>query len=131
MLFRPIRRGSLLNWEVTTECSRFYLTSQQGLVLALLSVRPGALVTRDMLDQALWGDLEDGGPNDSVSALNVVVAKVRERLAAAAALWAIETHSGQGFRLTRIEHVRGNQRWTMIHKQAIRAAAASHAATSL
>ncbi|UUZ91144.1 response regulator transcription factor [Paenibacillus sp. P25] len=86
-----LTRGTLEWGERRTELSR-----NEQLLLEVLMKRPGAIVTREKLLEALWDDVDFVDDNT----LTVNVTRVRKKLEELGIRQAIETVRGQGYRLT-------------------------------
>lgn len=91
-------RGLTLNRadnRVSFEGRHAELTPREFRLLACLAERPGEIVTRAELLEALWDDMEFVDDNT----LTVNVTRVRRRLAELGLLDVIETKRGQGYKL--------------------------------
>lgn len=91
--------GSLLLHRSENRVSRgegtIELSPKEFRLLALLAERPGAIVSREAILEALWDDVEFVDDNT----LTVNVTRLRRRLAELGLEDAIETKRGQGYRL--------------------------------
>lgn len=86
---------NLANNRVAFRESEVELTPREFRLLLSLARRPGAIVGREQLLEALWDDVDFVDDNT----LTVNVARVRRRLAELGLADAIETKRGQGYRL--------------------------------
>jgi DNA-binding response OmpR family regulator len=60
----------------------------------------GAMVTREQMVDALYGDHSDGGPDLAEFTLQSHVSKLKKKLAGSA--WAIQSRRFEGYRLVRV-----------------------------
>jgi DNA-binding response OmpR family regulator len=78
---------------------RVTLTPAQSRIMASLATSAGRVVRREALIDAVWGDDEDGGPDDARKSVYVHVCQLRRRLAALQFPGRIVNHHGVGYEL--------------------------------
>jgi DNA-binding response OmpR family regulator len=72
------------------------LEPSKFMLVFLIASRVGALVSKEELCDALWGDEEDGGPDTQWKVIDVQLCKIRKVLPSLG-VW-IETVHGRGYR---------------------------------
>jgi DNA-binding response OmpR family regulator len=89
--------GTLIDFtarKLVREGAEVPLTAREWGMLELLASRPGRVVSREELLEALWGELS---PEASAS-LDVIMSRLRRKLGDAPERWRVTTVRGEGYR---------------------------------
>lgn len=83
-----------------TELLQIRMPNLERRVLVRLIKARGAMVTREQMVDALYGDRHDGGPDLAEFTLQSHVSKLKKKLAGSA--WTIQSRRFEGYRLVKV-----------------------------